>query len=104
MFIHNSAVRNKLRKLLKAEDVQNKDRMAVEPIIRLSNPEVLDTLKEVNKVVHQLIPEKYCFSENNQAGMFPHPIAITCSQQGKFFFLNLNPLKVLCVLCKRVVR
>ena len=75
----NPAVRKKLRKLLKAEDMQSKDRMAVEPIIRLSNPEVPDTLKEVNKVVHQLIPEKCSVSENNQAGMFPHPIAITCS-------------------------
>ena len=75
----NPAVRKKLRKLLKAEDMQSKGRMAVEPIIRLSNPEVPDTLKEVNKVVHQLIPEKYSVSENNQAGMFPHPIAITCS-------------------------
>ena len=75
----NPAVRKKLRKLLKAEDMQSKDRMAVEPIIRLSNPEVPDSLKEVNKVVHQLIPEKYSVSENNQAGMFPHPIAITCS-------------------------
>ena len=89
----NPAVRKKLRKLLKAEDMQSKDRMAVEPIIRLSNPEVPDILKEVNKVVHQLIPEKYSVSENNQAGMFPHSIAITCSQQGKFFFLDLHPLK-----------
>ena len=92
-------MRKKLRKLLKAEDVQNKDRMAVEPIIRLSNPEVLDTLKAVNKVVHQLIPEKYRFSENNQAVVFPHPIAITCSQQEKNFFLDLNPL---CVLWKPI--
>ena len=46
---------------------------------------ILDTLKEVNKVVHQLIPEKYRFSENNQAGMFPHPIAITCSQTREVF-------------------
>ena len=89
----NPAVRKKLRKLLKAEDMQSKDRMAVEPIIRLSNPEVLDTLKEVNNVVHQLIPKKYRVLENNQAGMFPYPIAITCSQQGKFSFLDLNPPK-----------
>ena len=89
----NPAMRKKLRKILKAEDVQNKDRMAVDPIIRLSSPEVLDALKEVSNVVHQLVPEKYRFSENNKVGMFPHPIAITCGQEGKFFFLDLNPLK-----------
>ena len=43
----NPAVRKKLRKVLKAENMQSKDRMAVEPIIRLSNPGVPDTLKEV---------------------------------------------------------
>ena len=84
----NPAVRKKLRKLLKAEDVQNKDRMAVDPIIRLSSPEVLDTLKDVSNVVHQLVPEKYRFSESNKAGMFPHPIAITYGQEGKFYFLD----------------
>ena len=90
---NNPDVRKKLRKTLKADDVQNKDRMTVEPIIRLSCPEVLNTLKEVGHVVHQLIPEKYRFSESNKVGMFPHPIAITCGQQGNFFFLDMNALK-----------
>ena len=83
----------KLRKLLKAEDVQNRDRMAVHPIICLSSLEVLDTLKEVSSVVHQLVPEKYCFSESNKVGLLPHPVAITCGQERKFFFLDHNPLK-----------
>ena len=74
-----AVVRKKLRKLLKAEDVQNRDRMAVDPIIRLSSLEVLDTLKEVSTVAHQLVPEKYRFSESNKVGMFPHPVAITCA-------------------------
>ena len=82
----NPVVRKKLRKLLKAEDVQNRDRMAVDPIIRLSSLEVLDTLKEVSTVVHQ-----YRFSESNKVGMFPHPIAITCDQEGRFFSLDHNP-------------
>ncbi|KAK2550707.1 hypothetical protein P5673_028577 [Acropora cervicornis] len=32
--------------------------MAIDQIIRLSSLEVLDTLKEVSTVVHQLVPEK----------------------------------------------
>ena len=86
------AVRKKLRKLLKAEDMQNKDRMAVEPVIRLSNPEVLDTLKEVTRsspINSQKVPR----FRKQPSWYVPHPIAITCSQQGKFFFLDLNPLK-----------
>ena len=73
---NNPNTRKKLRKLLKAEDVQNKDRMAVDPIIRLTSPEVLNTLRDVSNVMHQLyiVPEKYRFSETNKAGMFPYPI------------------------------
>ena len=36
----NPVMRKKLQKLLKPEDVQNRDRMAVHPIIRLSSLEV----------------------------------------------------------------
>lgn len=89
----NPDVRKKLRKLLKSEDVQNKDRMAVDPIIRLSSPEVLTTLDDINNVVHQLIPEKYRFSDSNKPGMFPHPVAICCGKHGKLMFLDLNPVK-----------
>lgn len=67
--------------------------MAVDPVIHLSSPEVLHTLKEVSTVVHQLVPEKYRFSESNKVGMFPHPVAITCGQEGKFFFLDHNAHK-----------
>ena len=70
---NNPDVRKPLRRLLRAEDVQNKDRMAVNPILRLSNESVIDTLREVDFVVHQMVPEKYRFSETNKLGMYPHP-------------------------------
>ena len=65
--------------------MQNKDRMAVDPTIHLSSPEVLDTLKDISNVVHQLVPEKYRFSESNKASVFPHLIAVTCGHEGKVF-------------------
>ena len=74
-------------------DFQNKDRMVVDPLLRLSSLEVIRTLEEVDHVVHQVIPEKYRFSETNKPGMFPHPIAITCGQHGKLLFLDYNPFK-----------
>lgn len=89
----NEAIRKRLRRFLKADDVQNKDRMAVDPLLRLSSVEVISTLEEVDHVVHQVIPEKYRFSETNKPEMFPHPIAITCGQHGKLLFLDYNPLK-----------
>lgn len=90
---NNPDVRKPLRRLLRAEDVQNKDRMAFEPILRFSNESVINTLREVEYVVHQMVPEKYRFSETNKIGMYPHPVAITFGKQGKLLFIDLNPLK-----------
>ena len=73
--------------------MQNKDRMAVDPILRLSNEGVMNTLREVDFVVHQMVPEKYRFSETNKVGFFPHPVAITLGKQGKLLFIDVNPPK-----------
>ena len=45
-----------LRKMLILECVRNKDRMAVEPIVRLTRPEVREVLSKVSLVVHTLVP------------------------------------------------
>ena len=39
----------KLKKLLTEESVRNKDRMAVDPILLLTTPELLDVLQEALK-------------------------------------------------------
>ncbi|KAJ7386115.1 hypothetical protein OS493_012459 [Desmophyllum pertusum] len=67
--------------------------MAVDPLLRLSSDDVINTLRDVGYVVHQMIPEKYRYSETNKAGMFPHPIAIACGQHGKLLFIDFDPLK-----------
>ena len=90
---NNPDVRKALRRLFRAEDVQNKDRMAVDPVLRLSNESVINTLREVDLVVHQMVPEKYRFLETNKIGMYPHPVAITLGRQGNLLFIDVNPLK-----------
>ena len=67
--------------------------MVVDPILRLCNESVINTLREVDYVVHQMVPEKYRFSETNKIGMYPHPVAIAFGKQGKLLFIDLNPLK-----------
>ena len=47
-----------LRKVLTLECVRNKDRMAEEPIVRLTRPEGIEVLSKVSLVVHTLVPEK----------------------------------------------
>ena len=67
--------------------------MAVDPLLRLSNNNVISSLKDVGYVVHQIIPEQYRFSESNKAGKFPHSFRISCGQHGKLLFIDLDPLK-----------
>lgn len=73
----NPSIKSQLRKLLAKEDVRNKDRMAVEPIIRLTRPDALKVLWETKqKVVHALIPDKFRPIDSNKVGLYPHPISI----------------------------
>lgn len=48
-----------VRKMLTLERLRKKDRMAVEPIVRLTRLEVIEVLSKVSLVVHTLVPEKY---------------------------------------------
>ena len=86
-------IRRKLRKLLTLDCVRNKDRMAVEPIVRLTRSAVLDVLKEVTFVVHTVVPEKYRFWKSNQGGqssLCKKPIALKRGSQGKILALDYN--------------
>ena len=65
-------VRKPQRKILTLECVRNKDRMAVELIVRLTRPELVEVLNKVSLVVHTLVPEscRYCHS----IGISPGPL------------------------------
>ena len=80
----------KLRKLLSLECVRNKDRMAVEPVVRLTRPEVLEVLRQIQFVAHTIVPEKYRFWKSNQTGVCPRPIAITYGPQGTLLVLDYD--------------
>lgn len=70
-------IRKKLRKLLSLDCVRNKDKMAVEPIIRLTRPDVFKALRGVTFVVHTIVPEQYRFWKSNQRGVCPHPVSVS---------------------------
>ncbi|VDI02841.1 Hypothetical predicted protein [Mytilus galloprovincialis] len=72
----NFDVRQRLRKLLNIDCVRNKDRMAVDTVIKISSPEVVDVLRSVKLVVHDIIPERYRPTDDNKPGMYPHPVAL----------------------------
>ena len=65
-------VRKPQRKMLTLEYVRNKDRMAVELVVRLTRPELVEILNKVSLVVHTLVPERcrYCHS----IAIFPGPL------------------------------
>lgn len=83
-------VRKKLRKLLSLECVRNKDRMVVEPIVRITRPDVLHVLEEVKLVVHKIVPEKYRFWKSNLTGVCPRPIAVCPGPQGSLMVLDYD--------------
>ena len=64
--------------------------MAVEPIIRLTRPEVLKILEDVKFVVHTIVPEQYRFWKSNQKGVCPQPIAVSNGPTGSILALDYN--------------
>jgi hypothetical protein len=48
-----------LKKVLRRDAVQNKDRMDVDCILHLSKPAVLQRIQSVSKIVHTIVPDKY---------------------------------------------
>ena len=48
--------------------MRNKDRMAIEPIVCLTKPTVLDVLEEVTIVVHTVVPESVASGNQIKVG------------------------------------
>ena len=70
-------------------DEKGIDRIAVEPIVRLTRPTVLNVLREVQFVVHTVVPEKYRFWKSNQSGqgcLGKQPITLKRGPLGKVGF------------------
>ena len=83
-------IRKKHRKLFSLDCVRNKDRMAVEPIIRLTRADVLKVLQDVTFLVHTIVPEQYRFWKSNQKGVCPHPISVSNGPTGSILALDYN--------------
>ena len=64
LFAHCATAVTLVRFMIQAKEVsfldfvRSKDRRAVEPIVRLTRPKVLDLLADVNFVIHTLAPQK----------------------------------------------
>jgi hypothetical protein len=84
------SIKKELRKLLTLECVRNKDRMAVEPIVRITRPNVLKVLEQVKTVVHTVVPEKYRYWKTNLAGGCPRPIAVCPGLQRSFLIIDYD--------------
>lgn len=83
-------VSEKLHKLLTAESVRNKDRMAVEPLLELTNQELLDFLKSKGTIflTMNILPDRYRINDSNKRGLYNHPFAICTAGTGNLVFLN----------------
>lgn len=88
----NVTVRETLQKLLTAEAVRNKDRMAVEPLLELTSEKLIDFLNSMKDVfvTMNVLPDRYRISDSNKRGIYEHPFAISTAGTGKVIFLNLE--------------
>ncbi len=77
-------------KLISAESVTNKDRMAVEPLLELTSEKLIDCLSIIENVfvTMTLIPDRYRIRETNKRGLYEHPFAICTASTGKIICLN----------------
>lgn len=88
----NVTVRETLQKLLTAEAVRNKDRMAVEPLLELTSEKLIDFLNSMKDVfvTMNVLPDRYRISDSNKRGIYEHPFAISTAGTGKVIFPNLE--------------
>ena len=91
-------VRKPLQKMLILECVRNKDRMAVEPIVRLLKKTRVSRYFEqgVTCGTLKLVLDKYRFSKSNQQGVLPSYTAISYRPLGSVLALDYEfkvPLK-----------
>ena len=81
-------IKEQLKKLLDMESVRNKDRMAVEPILKISQPKVIEILDHIPYVCSTIVPETYKYWKNNSVGQIKMPISICCGRAGNLVVLE----------------
>ena len=89
----DSAVNEITHKLQTAESVRNKDRMAVEPLLELTNQELLDFLNSKSKAFFtiNIVPDRHRINYSNKRELYNHPFSIRTAGTGKLVFLTGIP-------------
>ena len=64
--------------------------MAIDPIIGLTRPEVIEVLQKVELVVHTIVPEKYRFWASNQQGVCKYPVALSPGPIGNILTIEYD--------------
>ena len=64
--------------------------MAVEPLLELTNQELLDSLKSKGTIflTMNILPDRYRINDSNKRGLYNHPFAFCTACTGNLVFLN----------------
>ncbi len=81
------SIKNVLRKSLTLECFRNKDRTAVEPVIKRTRESIITALEGSDGVVHTILPERYKFWKSNQVGNYPPLIDVCTGKYGHLLVL-----------------
>ena len=86
-----SAAGRELKKLVTDECVRNKDRMAVDPIVRLTRGPVLDILHKTGNMTYTILPENSVGCGNGIVLVCARtPIALTRGEFGYLLIVDCN--------------
>ena len=86
----DSDVHKLLHVMLTLERLRKRDTMAVEPIVRLTRPEVIEVLSKKSLAVHTLVPEKNRFLTSNQQEVCCPAVAICPGPLGSILALDYD--------------
>ena len=89
----DSNLKTSLCKLLSLECVRNKDRMAVEPILRLTDTQVIKSLEKVEYVIHTIVPETYKYWKSNLPNAYRSFTCICLGPPGFIYSLDVSASK-----------
>ncbi|CAC5404646.1 unnamed protein product [Mytilus coruscus] len=85
-----------LCKLLSLECVRNKDRMAVDPILRLTAAQINELLTNVEYVIHTVVPETYKYWKSNLSNTYAHPVGICTGPSGFLLAIDILDEETAC--------
>ena len=78
----NPEVKKNVRAAITFSAVHNRDRMSVEDLLLLLQPELQESIKKVSRIVQTIVPEQFRLYKGNSSGVLKHPVGVCIASHG----------------------